>query len=380
MKKDLLEYFFHKSYDKFIGFEVADRTIKAIYLVKKKDVIYLENGAVYNLKPNIIVENQIKEESQLVDIFNDIKQDLMITEVDFPIGMSFPGQSTVSRVLKVNKNLYDRDQENFIQQEISKQLHKQDVDISMDYYVFNEEYNIDGTTNDNNPFFDVIAVSALQKDIDQRVEIAKASNLSPKVIDVDYLALAGAANFLLPEEYGDVTALFYLGNCTISLIVMNKFNVIYSKEATIDFELWKYLAYDMDLILKHQETHESLPKDNEQEVENIQSLPDNYTEILVSGDIINQFSDQCLSLLQFFYSSQKGIEIKRMVLAGCFNTEKENIILQSLNEKFKIEGDFLNFKEKLVISDTAKSNKVLQKIAPDMMVSLGVALRGFDDD
>jgi len=385
MKKDLLEYFFHKYYDKFVGFEVADRTIKAIYLSKKKDIIYLENGVVYKLKPNIIVENQIKEESQLVDIFNDIKQELMITNDDFPIGMSFPGQSTVSKVLKVNKNLHGSEQENFIQQEISKQLHKKDIDICMDYYIFNKEYNIDGTVNENNPFYDVIAVSALQKDIDQRVEIAKASNLSPQVIDIDYLAIAGAANFLLPDEYKDVTAFFYLGHCTISLIVMSKFNVIYSKEATIDAELWQYLAYDIDSVLQNKteplkdkkvEHH----KENEQHESDATRLPDNYTEILVSGDVINQFADQCLSLLQFFYSSQKGIDVKKMVLVGCFNTEKEDIILQSLNEKLNIAGDFLSFKNKIVLSDIAQDNKILQRIAPDMMISFGVALRGFDDD
>lgn len=403
MKKDLLEYFFHKSFDKFIGFEVSDRSVKAVYLIQEDKKITLQNAIILKIKPNLIIENQIKEASQLVDIFNDIREEFNISEKEFPIGISFPGQSTVSKLLKINKNLLGSEQEEYIQQEITKQLHQQNIDISMDYHVFNGDYNFDGSPKEDETFMDVISVSALQKDIDQRVEIAKAANFEPKIIDVDYLALAGAASFLLPENYGEITAIFYLGHGSLSLIVMNHYNVIYSKETTLDTELWKYLSYDIDklnkkddLKLKEKVEDQNIKENNKQinievnkEMSNLEHntskdndliLQDNYSDVLVSGNIIKQFSEQCHSLLQFFYSSQKGMEIKNIVLSGCFNLDKSEMILEVINERFSIPGTFLEFNEKIKLSNEATENSILKKASADLMVSFGTALRGFDDD
>ena len=398
MKQDLLEYFFYKRFDKFVGLEFADNSIKAVYLTTHKGKVVLQNGVLYKLKPNIILDGQIKDDNRLIAALKDVKGELLIPEKNFPTGIAFPGNSSVTKLMKINKNLYGSEQEEFVLQEINRQLHKKDIEICMDYYIFRDNLNPESHASEGDIFHDVIAVSAMKKDIDHRNYILNSSGFEPKVVDIDYLAFAGACEFLLPKDYSEITVVFYLGRHSISIIVMNHYNVVYSKEATISSELWEYLAYNIEDYKPNNSQESDNPEENSSGINELESkdnleqgeqeniapdenkLEDNYTDILVSDEILNQFTDHCYSLLQFFYSSQKGMEIKKIVLGGCFNTDKSEKIEKSILDRFNIDTKMLDFTDNLELSSLIQENKIIKKIAPDMMISLGAALRGFDND
>lgn len=213
-----------------IGLDINDQCIRMLGVTHAGSCHKITHFFKKELSEEATVRSEIKNieivESELKKIrkaFKKIKK----------VAIAIPNHLIFNKKILVNQQLSDTEREIFIQQELKRQFPEINENLSFDFNISTEIDNAETEKNEIN-----LWTSATQrKHISNKINIIKASGLTPFIVDVDHYALARAIIHLgLIKNNHDLIGLLNIERNTLNFIVINTQKIIYSKSKFFDLK------------------------------------------------------------------------------------------------------------------------------------------------
>lgn len=342
-----------------LGIDISSTSIKLLELARSGNRYRVESYAVEPLPPNSIIEKNITDAAVVGEaIGRAVKKSGTRTR---SAACAVAGSAVITKVIKMPANLSDQDMESQIQIEADQYIPYSLDEINMDFEVL-------GPSATDPDKVDVLLAASRADNVDIRVAALEIAGLTARIVDVEAFALENAVSLLMSQGglIGDthVLAIMDVGATTSTLSVLEHGKIIYTREQvfggrqlTDEIQRRYGLSYEEAGLAKRQG-----------------GLPDNY-----EPEILQPFKEAMAQevnrALQFFYSSSQVGAIDHLVVAGgCASIAGiDELIQRKIDTNVSVANPFANMSVAARVRAEALAND-----QPAMMVSCGLALRGFD--
>jgi type IV pilus assembly protein PilM len=355
VKKNILEMFGLDT-TPIMGLDICATAIKLLELSKQDEQIKVERYAIEPLEPGVVVERNILNKERVIEaIKNLISKNKIVSR---KVNVSIPSSACISKVLKMNADLSDREIGAEIELEAERYIPYPLDEVNMDYTVLGPVEAEEGMVN-------VLLVASKLENVDNIEEIITEAGLVPAIIDIDSYAIEAAFELVVKKMPAQVRqkvlAVFDIGATATTLNVFNQQRLVHSREQSfggqqiIDEIQHRYgLTYE-EAIVAFQ----------------FQDLPDDYTmEILepFKQTVAQQINRFC----QFFFSAGEYAAIDYIFLTGGISTINglDSIIQNKTQTKTFLANPFSDF---LIPRHVNVEN--FKRDMPRLMNCCGLALR-----
>jgi type IV pilus assembly protein PilM len=139
------------------------------------------------------------------------------------VAAALPYSAVISKEITLSCNLNPAELNNFLQVNLGKYVNYVTDAMRFDYQVLHEREN----------FMQVFLVAARKLQQTQLINIIKAANLVPKIIDVDVYALARAAKFLLAAQTTGSVAIINFSDNGLLFCILHGENVLHVQSEAV---------------------------------------------------------------------------------------------------------------------------------------------------
>lgn len=209
-----------------IGLDITPQAIHTVLLnARSLNQIRLEKYAITPLPANVVGDSGIEDHDQLVSYLQQAMRQLGSSCKN--ITASIPSSLATVQTLNYDPRQTELDVEEFAEFEVSQ---TSSLDSSSyDYYVLPETLGSHPQT--------VVVVSCKRDDVDVRLDVLGAANITPKQMDVDVLAVLNAVNTWINNEQPNLAsqyvATFQLGYRTTTAIIARGNHILYKQEINL---------------------------------------------------------------------------------------------------------------------------------------------------
>jgi type IV pilus assembly protein PilM len=350
---------FKKKSNPLVGIDISATAIKLLELSKSGGRYRVESYAVEPVPANSVVDKNITDMDAVGEaIGKAVKKSGTKLKT---AAAAVAGSSVITKVITMPADLTDSDLENQIEVEADQYIPFPLEEVAMDFEVL-------GPCADNPERVDVLLAASRSENVDLRVATLEIGGLDAKVVDVEAFALENTIAMLADDQLGggegQIIAVADIGSSVTTFSVLENLKIIYSREqqfggAQLTEEIQRRygLSYEEAALAKRQG-----------------GLPDNY-----SPEVLEPFKDSIAQQIsraqQFFYSSSSITNIDHLVLAGgCASIEG---IAELIESKIGLPTIVANPFANMSLASRVPA-QILANDAPALMISCGLALRGFD--
>ena len=352
---------FKKKADPVLGIDITATTIKLLELGKRGDKFSVESYAVEPLPPEAVVDKSINDIESVGDaISRAVKKSGSKLKA---AAVAVSGSSVITKTVQMPAGLTDDDLESQIQVEADQYIPFPLDEVAIDFQVL-------GETEDNPDQVDVLLAASRSEDVYNRVASLDFAGVKAKIVDVEAytlentLALVASTFFDDPED--KIIAVADVGSVVTVFTVFKGLKTIYSREQvfggqqlTETIQNAYGLSFEEAGIAKKQ---------------GAASLPGNYEQ-----DVLNPFKSSMAQNIsraqQFFYSSSDVENIDHLFIAGgCAAIPG---IIDFIFQDVGVPTSIMNPFENMPLSRKV-SAPILERDAPAMIISCGLALRSFE--
>ncbi|MFD1245485.1 type IV pilus biogenesis protein PilM [Paralysiella testudinis] len=212
-----------------IGIHITPQAIHAV-LVSARSVnqISLEKYAITPLPQNVISNNGIEDHDQAVTYLQQTMRQLNSNCKN--ITVSLPQNLASIQVVQYNPAQTELTLDEFVEFEVS-----QTADLESSSY----DYCYLSDTRQGK-LQDILLVSCKRDDVDARLDLFSAANITPKQMDVDILAALNAVNFWINQQQpvlaGQNLAIFQVGIHSTSALITQNDRLLYKQEINLGHE------------------------------------------------------------------------------------------------------------------------------------------------
>jgi len=187
-----------------VGLDIGSHSIKLVEISHSKRGRILQNFGIIHTPAGAVVEGSIKDQEALVSAIKALYRNLKVKNSNVAVSLS--GYSVIAKKITLEKMEESRI-EGAIQEEAEKYIPYDINEVNLDFTVLDTgsepEAQVDEEGASKGPKqMDVLLVAAKKEIINEYVELTRAANLNPGVLDVDIFALQNAAEISLlnPEK------------------------------------------------------------------------------------------------------------------------------------------------------------------------------------
>lgn len=314
MWKKLHKHIHGKNKNKsFIGIDIDSESVSAIELESTHKNTYI----VKSFYLESIKNNQLEEgNNSLTTSLETIVTHLQIENKY--IATALPYSSVISKQIDINKHITEKEIENFLSLNSKKYFGHPIEELNIDYQITGK--------NKNHYKKDILNVIATRKEQIEKYLLAfKMAKLLPNIVDVDIFALARSSKKYIIDKQ-EPTAVIQIDKTRLLICVFKNDTIIHSHSDYI--------------TNKHQNTS-----------------PHTISEII---------SDVQIGL------APCQMPIKKAIISGAYSASQQ--LIQLLSQELDIEVITVNPFVKMWLAPEINEAH-LYKIAPFMMISLGLAMR-----
>jgi type IV pilus assembly protein PilM len=276
------------------------------------------------------------------------------------VAAAVAGSSVITKMIDMPEGLSEDDMETQLTLEADQYIPYPLEEVAIDFEVQGPSTEVEGQVQ-------VLLAACRRETIDARVDAIEASDLTPRIMDVEAYAMERAFALVqsqLALEQESTVAVVDIGATMTTLSVLNNGQTIYTREQLFG---GKQLT---DEIMRRY----GLPLEEAGLAKKQGGLPDDY-----EPEVLEPFKDavvqQVARSLQFFFSSSQYNDVDYIVLAGGVSSMEG--LVELVQEKLGTPTAVANPFAEMSIS--SKVNAVaLSSDAPAMMIACGLALRSFD--
>ncbi len=342
-----------------LGLDITATSVKLLELKPSKKGHKVVSYTVEPLPANAVNEKNLQDVEAVGDaIRRAVKRSGTRTKT---CAVAVPSAMVITKVIQMPDNLKPHEMDAQIQLEADQYIPYALEEVNLDFYVMGPSEDADGMV-------DVLLAASRSENVEDRTAAAEIGGLTVKVVDVEPYTMESAFQLIkhqVPNEGFDKTvAILDVGASMTSLCVLRDQNLIYTREQPFG---GKQLTEE--IMRRYGLSYEDAGR-----VKRVGGLPDNY-----EPEVLAPFRDlmvqQANRFLQFFFSADKNDYVDLIVLAG--GSVGVPGVAELIEKRIGTPTIIADpFGEMTFGADIAGQR--LKDDGPALMISCGLALRGFD--
>jgi type IV pilus assembly protein PilM len=349
---------FGKKTDPVIGLDIGSTGVRLLQLSSHGSGYRVDHFAVEPLGEGVVVDKAVQDvEAISTAILKAIKSSGTRAK---SCAIAVSGSAVFTKTISLPADLADADIESQVQIEANQYIPFPLNEVSLDFEVL-------GPSPRNADLIDILLAASKSENVESRQDAIDTAGLKTKVVDVEAFAIANAFELIRKRDgvnRVDAVGLFDVGYDQTTLLVIKGGQVIYTRDHPFGgHQLLEEIQRRYDMTAEQAsffERDEGTPEDFEEEVLEPFQL-----------NIVHQIS----RALQFYASSNEYSNIGTIYLSGGTAALKglASMVQQELGMTTRIADPVTG----MDIASNVSVN-TLKRNANNLMIAMGLALRGFD--
>mgnify|MGYP001816587450 FL=1 len=341
-----------------MGLDIGSSSIRLLQLSRHGSSYRIDHFAIEPLPSGVIVEKSVQDIEAISDAIQSAVRNSGSSSKYCAVAVS--GSAVFTKTISLPSNLAEADIESQVQIEANQYIPYPLDEISLDFEVL-------GPSPRNADMVDILLAASKNENVESRQDALESLGLKARVVDVESFAIANAFE-LIRERDGirstETVGIFDVGFDLSSLLILRNGRVVYTRDHPFG---------------GNQLTEEIMRRyDMAPEQANFflrgEPGPENFEDEVLEPFMLNVVH-QISRALQFYSSSAEFSNIRTIYLSGTMAGIKglADVVEQELGIKTSVADPVAGL-------DLAPSVAVqaLNRNAPNLMVAMGLALRGFD--
>jgi type IV pilus assembly protein PilM len=351
---------FKTKYPSLIGVDISSTAIKLVDLAETgKGAYRLERYVIEPLVRDVVTDGNIANLDLVADALKRAHKRLGSHNRN--VALALPAAMVITKKIIVPAGQREEDLELLVEAEANQYIPFALDEVNLDFQTIGPA--------PNNPEESEVLIAASRKEkVEDRVAVAEAAGLKPRVMDVESYAMQQAFELIsptLPASGRDQNiALVDIGAHVTHFYVLRNNQFLFSRDQAFG---GNQLTHDIQRAF-------NLTPDEAESAKKSQGLPDNY-----EADVLQPFLEtlalEVTRALQFFFTSTSFNQVDQIVLAGgcALLPGIDELVAKRAGVATVIGNPFAN----MATSDRIRPRQLAQD-APLLMIACGLALRSFE--
>ena len=341
-----------------MGLDIGSSSIRLLQLSRHGSSYRIDHFAIEPLPPGVIVEKSVQDVEAISDAIQSAVRNSGSSSRYCAVAVS--GSAVFTKTISLPANLAEADIESQVQIEANQYIPYPLDEISLDFEVL-------GPSPRNADMVDILLAASKNENVESRQDALESLGLRAKVVDVESFAIANAFE-LIREREGirstETIGIFDIGFDLSTLLILRNGRVVYTRDHPFGGN-----QLTEEIMRRYDMTPEQASFFMRGE-----PGPENFEDEVLEPFMLN-IVHQISRALQFYSSSAEFSNIRNIFLSGTMASIKglADVVEQELGMKCAVADPIVGL-------DVAPSVAVaaLNRNAPNLMVAMGLALRGFD--
>ena len=341
-----------------IGLDIGSSCVRALQLSEHGSGYRVEHFAIEPVGAGAVVDKSVQDIEAISSAIERAINHSGSKATSCAIAVS--GSAVFTKTISLPSNLAESDVESQVQIEANQYVPYPLDEVSLDFEIL-------GPSSRNKDLIDILLAASKSENVENRQDALDAVGLTAKVVDVEAFAIANAFE-LMRERDGlsksEAVGVFDIGYDLTTLLVLRGGRVIYTRDH----------PFGGHQLLEETMRRFEMTTEQASFFERGEEGPDEFEEEVLEPfqlNIVHQIS----RALQFFASSNEYSPISTIYLSGgsASLTGLSSMVQQELGLTTRVADPISGM-------DLAPSVAVsaLKRNAPNLMVAMRLALRGFD--
>ena len=343
-----------------IGVDVSSSALKLVELTEAgKGAYRLERYAIEPLAKDLLTDGNITNLDQVSDALRRAHKRLGSRNKS--IAMALPASMVITKKIIVPAGQTEEELELQVEVEANQYIPFALDEVNLDFQIL-------GPAPNNPDEVEVLIAASRKEKVEDRVAVAEAAGLKPRVMDVESYATEEAFQMIapsLPANGRDQNiALVDIGAHVMHFYVLRNNQILFSRDQAFG---GNQLTHEI------QRAFNLSPEEAESAKRNA-GLPENY-----DADVLQPFMEtlalEVTRALQFFFTSTSYSQIDQVVLAGgcALLPGLDELVGKRAGVNAMVGNPFAS----MSVSDRIRPRQ-LAVDAPLLLIACGLALRSFD--
>ena len=352
--------FLEASSPPLIGVDISSSALKLVELSETgKGAYRLERYAVEPLAKDVVTDGNIANLDQVADALRRAHKRLGSRNRN--VALALPAAMVITKKIIVPTGQTEEELELQVETEANQYIPFALDEVNLDFQIL-------GPAPNNADEVEVLIAASRKEKVEDRVAIAEAAGLKPRVMDVESYATEEAFQMIapsLPANGRDQNiALVDIGAHVMHFYVLRNNQILFSRDQAFG---GNQLTHEI------QRAFNLSPEEAESAKKNA-GLPENY-----DADVLQPFMEtlalEITRALQFFFTSTSYSQVDQVVLAGgcALVPGLDELVAKRTGVNAIVGNPFAN----MSVSDRIRPRQ-LAADAPVLLIGCGLALRSFN--
>jgi len=352
--------FLEASSPPLIGVDISSSALKLVELSETgKGAYRLERYAVEPLAKDVVADGNIANLDQVADALRRAHKRLGSRNRN--VALALPAAMVITKKIIVPTGQTEEELELQVETEANQYIPFALDEVNLDFQIL-------GPAPNNPDEVEVLIAASRKEKVEDRVAIAEAAGLKPRVMDVESYATEEAFQMIapsLPANGRDQNiALVDIGAHVMHFYVLRNNQILFSRDQAFG---GNQLTHEI------QRAFNLSPEEAESAKKNA-GLPENY-----DADVLQPFMEtlalEITRALQFFFTSTSYSQVDQVVLAGgcALVPGLDELVAKRAGVNAIVGNPFAN----MSVSDRIRPRQ-LAADAPVLLIGCGLALRSFN--
>ena len=352
--------FLQASSPPLIGVDISSSALKLVELSEAgKGAFRLERYAVEPLAKDVVADGNIANLDQVAEALRRAHKRLGSRNRN--VALALPAAMVITKKIIVASGQTEEELELQVETEANQYIPFALDEVNLDFQIL-------GPAPNNADEVEVLIAASRKEKVDDRVAIAEAAGLKPRVMDVESYATQDAFQMIapsLPANGRDQNiALVDIGAHVMHFYVLRNNQILFSRDQAFG---GNQLTHEI------QRAFNLSPEEAESAKKNA-GLPENY-----DADVLQPFMEtlalEITRALQFFFTSTSYSQVDQVVLTGgcALLPGLDELVAKRAGVNTIVGNPFAN----MSVSDRIRPRQ-LAADAPLLLIGCGLALRSFD--
>jgi type IV pilus assembly protein PilM len=349
---------FGKKTDSVIGLDIGSTGVRLLQLSSHGSGYRIDHFATEPLSEGVVVEKSVQDVEAISDAISRAVSNSGSRAKTCAIAVS--GSAVFTKTISLPSNLAEADVESQVQIEANQYIPFPLDEVSLDFEIL-------GPSPRNADLIDILLAASKSENVESRQDALDAAGLKAAIVDVEAFAIANAFEFIRKRDgltLGETVGILDIGIDLTTLLILRGDRVIYTRDH----------PFGGRQLLEETMRRYDMSADQASFFERGEEGPEDFEEEVLEPfelNIVHQIS----RALQFFASSSEYSSVGTLYLAGGSSALSglSSMVEQELGIKTRVADPVSGMNIAPSVASAA-----LKRNAPNLMVAMGLALRGFD--